>query len=122
MAITRRVPPMKPEAPRLSPLRPEAAKPVLPGTEHVSARYAGLDGWPTQDAVDAMYEGQLAAVAAVRPALPALARAADEAADALADGGRLVYAGAGTSGRVAVQDGAELPPTFDWPVERLVFA
>jgi N-acetylmuramic acid 6-phosphate etherase len=35
-------------------------------------------------------------------------------------GGRLVYAGAGTSGRLAVQDGAELMPTFSWPQERLV--
>ena len=34
--------------------------------------------------------------------------------------GRLVYAGAGTSGRLAVQDGAELMPTFNWPEQRLV--
>ena len=91
-------------------------------TEDVSARYVDLDGWPTRDAVEAMYEGQLAAVAAVRPALGAIAAAADEAAQALRRGGRLVYAGAGTSGRVGVQDGAELPPTFDWPLDRLVFA
>ena len=38
----------------------------------------------------------------------------------LRDGGRLIYAGAGTSGRLAVQDGAELMPTFSWPQERLV--
>ncbi len=38
----------------------------------------------------------------------------------LRDGGRLVYAGAGTSGRLAVQDGAELAPTFGWPEERLL--
>src|SRR5262249_32766928 len=36
------------------------------------------------------------------------------------DGGRLIYAGAGTSGRLAVQDGAELVPTFGWPKDRLV--
>ena len=36
-------------------------------------------------------------------------------------GGRLVYAGAGTSGRLAVQDGVELSPTYNWPAERLVF-
>jgi len=41
---------------------------------------------------------------------------------ALQQGGRLVYAGAGTSGRIGVQDGTELSPTFDWPAERLVFA
>ena len=36
-------------------------------------------------------------------------------------GGRLIYVGAGTSGRIAVQDGAELPPTFNWPAEQVVF-
>ena len=37
------------------------------------------------------------------------------------EGGRLAYAGAGTSGRIGVQDGAELGPTFDWPPDRLLF-
>ena len=41
---------------------------------------------------------------------------------ALQRGGRIVYAGAGTSGRIGVQDGSELPPTFDWPADRVVFA
>ncbi|PSC06145.1 N-acetylmuramic acid 6-phosphate etherase [Alsobacter soli] len=91
-------------------------------TEDVSVRYVDLDDWPTADAVEAMFEGQLAAVAAVRPALRSIALAVEDAAQALGKGGRLIYAGAGTSGRVAVQDGAELPPTFDWPAERLVFA
>ena len=40
---------------------------------------------------------------------------------ALGDHGRIVYVGAGTSGRVAVQDGAELTPTFAWPKERVRF-
>ena len=40
--------------------------------------------------------------------------------DRLDNGGRLIYAGAGTSGRLAVQDGAELIPTFNWPKERLL--
>jgi len=38
----------------------------------------------------------------------------------LRDGGRLIYVGAGTSGRLAVQDGAELVPTFNWPPQRLL--
>ena len=61
----------------------------------------------------------MAAFGAVRNALPALARAAGAAAARLGRGGRLVYAGAGASGRLAVQDGVELHPTFGWPRERL---
>jgi N-acetylmuramic acid 6-phosphate etherase len=91
-------------------------------TENISARFADLDAWSTDEAVEAMFEGQLAAVAAVRPALGAIGRAAEAAAARLENAGRLVYAGAGTSGRIAVQDGAELTPTFDWPGDRLVFA
>lgn len=70
----------------------------------------------------AMYEGQLAAAAAVRGALDDIAAAVDDAAPALQRGGRIVYAGAGTSGRIGVQDGTELPPTYGWPTDRLVFA
>jgi N-acetylmuramic acid 6-phosphate etherase len=88
-------------------------------TETVSARFRDLDLWPTQDAMAAMLEGQLAAAAAVGPAVAALAAAAEAAADRLRDGaGRLIYAGAGTSGRIAVQDGVELGPTFGWPQAR----
>jgi N-acetylmuramic acid 6-phosphate etherase len=72
--------------------------------------------------IAAMYEGQLVAAAAVRGALGAIAAAVEDAVPALQRGGRIVYAGAGTSGRVGVQDGTELPPTFDWPPDRLVFA
>src|SRR5437868_144843 len=90
-------------------------------TEQIDPRYAELDSWPTAQMVAAFYEGQLAAAAAVQTALPAIARAVDDAAQALARGGRLVYAGAGTSGRIGVQDGAELTPTFNWPADRVVF-
>ncbi len=92
----------------------------LPATEAQSERTADLDAWDSRSVLEALWEGQMAAVAAVRTALPALARAADAAASRLAAGGRLVYAGAGTSGRIGVQDGAELSPTFDWPEDRLV--
>ena len=67
-----------------------------------------------------MIEGQFAAVGAVRAARPAIERAALAMEARLEDKGRLIYAGAGTSGRLAVQDGAELMPTFSWPAERLV--
>ena len=91
-------------------------------TENLSPRYLELDAWSSTDALIALYEGQLAAVAAVRSALPAIASAAEAAVPGLQRGGRLVYVGAGTSGRIGVQDGAELPPTFDWPDDKLVFA
>lgn len=92
-------------------------------TEGTSRRFAELDLWPTADAVRAMFEGQLAAVAAVQPQVEPLAQAAEAAAERLRNpDGRLVYAGAGTSGRLAVLDGTELEPTFGWPRERLIFA
>jgi N-acetylmuramic acid 6-phosphate etherase len=89
-------------------------------TESVGARYRGLDAWPSRDILEVFVEGQMAAIAAVRSALPAIEAAADAATARLRDGGRLVYAGAGTSGRLALLDGVELTPTFDWPPERIV--
>jgi N-acetylmuramic acid 6-phosphate etherase len=89
-------------------------------TERPSPRYSGIDDWEPSDIVDAMIEGQFSAVAAVRAAKPALERAALAMETRLREKGRLIYAGAGTSGRLAVQDGAELMPTFSWPPERLV--
>jgi N-acetylmuramic acid 6-phosphate etherase len=91
-------------------------------TEQISPRYLNLDSWSTAEIVAAMYEGQLSAAAAVRGALNDIAAAVDDAVPALQRGGRIVYAGAGTSGRIAVQDGTELPPTFDWPADRVVYA
>src|SRR5262252_10897411 len=89
-------------------------------TERASPRYSDIDVWAPLDIAEAMIEGQFTAVAAVRGARFALLEAAVAAAERLRDGGRLVYAGAGTSGRLAVQDGAELMPTFSWPQERLL--
>ena len=95
-------------------------KPQLPATETILARYVDLDAWPAGDMLAAMWEAQLAAVAAVRPALPAIEAACVAAAARLATSGRLVMVGAGTSGRIGAQDGAELPPTFNWPQQRLL--
>ena len=91
-------------------------------TEQINPRYVELDSWSVPDMIAAMFEEQLAAAAAVRSALPAIAAAVEDAVPALQRGGRIVYAGAGTSGRIGVQDGSELPPTFDWPTDRVVFA
>lgn len=92
----------------------------IAATELISPRYRELDGWDTDATLEALWESQLAAVAAVRTALPAIAAAAEASLPLLARGGRIVYAGAGTSGRIGAQDGAELPPTFDWPRDRVV--
>ncbi len=89
-------------------------------TEGASPRYFDLDVWAPLDIAEAMIEGQFTAVAAVRAARFALLEAALAAAERLRKAGRLVYVGAGTSGRLAVQDGAELVPTFSWPQERLL--
>jgi len=90
-------------------------------TENVSQRFSDFDQWSTQCMIEAMYEGQLAAIAAIKSAVAEIAAAADEAAQRLGDKGRLIYVGAGTSGRLGVQDGAELGPTFGWPLDRMVF-
>jgi N-acetylmuramic acid 6-phosphate etherase len=89
-------------------------------TERASPRYTDIDLWEPSDILHAMIEGQMAAVAAVRAALPAIEQAALATEARLREGGRLIYVGAGTSGRLAVQDGAELIPTFNWPKERLL--
>jgi N-acetylmuramic acid 6-phosphate etherase len=90
-------------------------------TERMGPRFVDLDSWSTSDMIEAMYEGQLVACAAVKPALLAINAAVDDAVPALKRGGRLIYVGAGTSGRIAVQDGTELPPTYNWPRDRLLF-
>jgi N-acetylmuramic acid 6-phosphate etherase len=89
-------------------------------TERASPRYAGIDLWEPADILESLIEGQFAAVAAVRAALPEIEAAAIAMQERLRERGRLVYAGAGTSGRMGVQDGAELIPTFGWPDDRLL--
>jgi N-acetylmuramic acid 6-phosphate etherase len=89
-------------------------------TERASPRYTDIDQWEPADILHALVEGQMAAVAAVHGALDAIAQAAAAMETRLRAGGRLIYAGAGTSGRLAVQDGAELIPTFNWPADRLL--
>jgi N-acetylmuramic acid 6-phosphate etherase len=91
-------------------------------TEDISPRYVDFDLWDNIEALRALYESQLAAVASLGAVLPALAAAVEHAVPSLRAGGRIVYAGAGTSGRIAVQDGAELAPTFNWPSGRVAFA
>jgi N-acetylmuramic acid 6-phosphate etherase len=89
-------------------------------TERSSPRYSSIDVWHAEDIAESLVESQFAAVAAVLAARKEIAEAVVAMHARLEHGGRLIYVGAGTSGRLAVQDGAELAPTFGWPHERLV--
>jgi N-acetylmuramic acid 6-phosphate etherase len=91
-------------------------------TETADPRHRDLERRPLGQAVAAMWRGQQAAVSAVEGQIAQIALAAQAAAERLREGaGRLAYAGAGTSGRLAVQDGVELVPTFGWPQGRLSY-
>lgn len=81
-------------------------------TEQRHADSRALDAMSTLEVVQLMAVDQREAVRAVECAAGAIAAFADAAARALAAGGRLVYAGAGTSGRLGVLDASECPPTF----------
>ncbi|GAN95403.1 N-acetylmuramic acid 6-phosphate etherase [Komagataeibacter europaeus NBRC 3261] len=92
----------------------------LIATEGQDPRYADVDIWPVASVLDALVESQMSAIAAVRAATPELERAVGSALPRLLAGGRLFYVGAGTSGRIGMQDGVELLPTFGWEPGRLV--
>ena len=89
------------------------------GTETQAARYRGLDTWSDGEILDAFWEGQSRAIGAIRPALPAIAAAAEALAQRLNAGGRVVYAGAGAYGLLAAGDAMEIGPTFNWPDDRV---
>ncbi len=72
-----------------------------------------LDTRSALEMVGLMHLEDRRAVAAVRPILPVIAAAVDAIAARMKDGGRLVYVGAGTSGRLGVLDASECPPTFN---------
>ena len=89
-------------------------------TERSSPRYSSIDVWDAEDIAETIVESQFAAIAAVYAVRREIAAAAVAMQARLQDRGRLIYVGAGTSGRLAVQDGAELAPTFGWPADRLL--
>lgn len=84
---------------------------------------------PRSEAIDLMSSAQIVAcmndedrgvAEAVGAELPAIAEVVDRIVDALSHGGRLIYIGAGTSGRLGVLDASECPPTFSVPPEMVV--
>ena len=90
----------------------------LPGTETPSTQHPHLERYGSAELVAAIAGDQAVAVQAVLAAGAQLAQAVEAALPRLRAGGRLVYAGAGTSGRLGVLDSVELLPTFSWPSAR----
>jgi N-acetylmuramic acid 6-phosphate etherase len=90
----------------------------LPSTEHVDGKTVDIDRIDTATRVRLLIESQHGAVDAALAAADVIAQAADAVAAALRAGGRVIVLGAGTSGRLAVLDASELPPTFGFPPER----
>lgn len=82
------------------------------GTEARNPRSYGLDQMSAREIVRLMNEEETVVLHALRNAEEAIAQAVDRAAEAFKAGGRVIYLGSGTSGRIAQADAAEMPPTF----------
>jgi N-acetylmuramic acid 6-phosphate etherase len=91
---------------------------MLLSTEQINPQHADLDQYSSPALVRALVDDQLLAVRAVQACETALASAVDAALPRLLAGGRLLYVGAGTSGRLGLLDSVELHPTFSWPHSR----
>ncbi|OIJ69821.1 N-acetylmuramic acid 6-phosphate etherase [Streptomyces mangrovisoli] len=89
-------------------------------TEAFRPELAGIDRLPTLEIARLMNGEDTAVPAAVAARLPAIAAAIDAVAARMARGGRLVYAGAGTAGRLGVLDASECPPTFNTRPDQVV--
>jgi N-acetylmuramic acid 6-phosphate etherase len=89
-------------------------------TEGIHPRAGSLDRLGSEALAALLLSEEARAVRAVQGQSKAIAAAADKIARALAAGGRLIYAGAGTSGRLGALDAAELPPTFGTDPRRVV--
>jgi len=84
-------------------------------TEQINPASRNLDRMTAMQIVRLMNRGDRKVATAVARELPAIARAVDAIVPRIEAGGRLIYVGAGSSGRLAVLDAAECPPTFGTP-------
>jgi N-acetylmuramic acid 6-phosphate etherase len=89
-------------------------------TEAVDPEFHELDLMTTPELVGAMIDHNRQVTEALVTAVGSLSRAVDVAAERMQRGGRLVYVGAGTPGRLGILDASEIPPTFGEPAERVV--
>ncbi|CAL9458836.1 N-acetylmuramic acid 6-phosphate etherase [Streptomyces sp. enrichment culture] len=102
-------------SPSPSPSPPDALRAQLEhlATEAFRPELSGIDRLPTLEIARLMNGEDATVPAAVAARLPEIAAAVDAVAARMARGGRLVYAGAGTAGRLGVLDASECPPTFN---------
>jgi len=82
-------------------------------TEQILSTASNLDQMSSLEIIRLMNDQDATVAAGVRRALPQIARAIDIVADGLRHGGRLIYVGAGTSGRLGALDASEIPPTYN---------
>ncbi|HKW17793.1 MAG TPA: N-acetylmuramic acid 6-phosphate etherase [Terriglobales bacterium] len=90
-------------------------------TEQMNPAWAVLDQMPALEIARVINSEDAKVAAAVEKALPQIACGIEWVADSLGNGGRLIYVGTGTSGRIAALDASECPPTFDVPATTVQF-
>lgn len=89
-------------------------------SEGRNPRTMGIDLMPTEQILATMNDEDRQVPDAVARELPQIARAVDAIVAAFGKGGRLIYVGAGTSGRLGVLDASECPPTFGVPADMVI--
>lgn len=89
-------------------------------TESRNPASSQIDTLPTLDMLAVINSEDQKVPLAVAATLPEIARVVDLVVDAFACGGRLIYCGAGTSGRLGILDASECPPTYGTPREQVV--
>src|SRR5580658_1426935 len=90
-------------------------------TERQNRASGDLDKLSALEIATLMNRQDAKVLRAIRQVLPAIAKAIDVVHDRLAKGGRLIYVGSGTSGRIGALDASECPPTFDTDPETVQF-
>lgn len=104
----------------IQPTETSSAEETLRASEQRNVLTMDIDLKSTLGITAAMHLADQQAVAAVRPQLPMIAEIIDQIAPRMQQGGRLIYAGSGTSGRLGALDALECPPTFGATPEQVV--
>src|SRR5215470_7537081 len=86
-------------------------------TERRNPRSVDIDLFPTERVLKIINAEDALVSSAVAAAIPEIAKLVDAAVLSIRSGGHVIYVGAGTSGRIAITDAAEIPPTFSAPAE-----